>query len=97
VPGECRAHFILRREGVKLSKAAFRSLSYALIATGFINLTYQNSHSGILVKSGISILIGAIYLLISFTQMFANIQKSKPLRFLFVLVALIALVLQFLK
>ena len=80
-----------------MSIAAFRSLSYALIATGFINMTYQNAHSGILVKSGISILIGGIYLLISFTKVFSSIQKSKLLRFIFVLIALIALVIQFLK
>ena len=80
-----------------MSIAAFRSLSYALIATGFINMTYQNSHSGILIKSGLSILIGSIYLLISFTQIFQTIQKSKLLRFVFVLIALIALVIQFLK
>ena len=80
-----------------MSITAFRSLSYALIATGFINLTYQNAHSGILVKSGISILIGAIFVLISFTPKFESIQKSKPLRFIFVLIALIALVIQFLK
>ena len=80
-----------------MSIAAFRSLSYALIATGFINMTYQNSHSGILIKSGFSILIGSIYLLISFTQIFQTIQKSKLLRFIFVLIALIALVIQFLK
>ncbi len=80
-----------------MSIAAFRSLSYALIATGFINMTYQNSHSGILIKSGLSILIGSIYLLISFTQIFQTIQKSKLLRFIFVLIALIALVIQFLK
>ena len=77
-----------------MSITAFRSLSYALIATGLINLTYQNSHNGILIKSGVSILVGGIYLLISFTSKVAIIQESKLLRFIFILVALVSLVIR---